>query len=101
MENEIYFKEVEMKRQKEKNGYYHEGIILVNGTDIKFSLITNQNFYAGNGKLEFLIGENYASGRFCFNELNIDVEDKETKIKLEKRISDIINQSYDKQINEQ
>ena len=97
MENEIYFKEVEMKRQKEKNGYYHEGIILVNEAEIKFSVITNQNFYAEEGRLEFLIDPNYNSSRFTFRELNVKIEDLENKDELENRISSLIEQYYEEQ----
>lgn len=97
MENGVYFKEIWMKRQKEKNGYYHEGIILVDGIDIKFSLITNQNFYAENGKLEFLIDPNYSSSRFTFRELNVQLENLVKKKELESRISSLIEQYYHEQ----
>ena len=97
MENVVYFKEIWMKRQKEKNGYYHEGIILVNEAEIKFSVITNQNFYAEEGRLEFLIDLNYNSSRFTFRELNVKIEDLEKRNELENRISSLIEQYYEEQ----
>ncbi len=97
MENGVYFKEIWMKRQKEKNGYYHEGIILVSGAEIKFSMIANQNFYAEDGKLEFLIDPNYNCSKFTFRELNVEIRDLAKKNELEDRISTLINQYYEEQ----
>ena|SRR3989344_6715796 len=97
MENEIYFKEVEMKRQKARGGYYHEGIILADGLEIKFSVLTNQNFYTENGKPEFLIGRNYSDSKFTFRELNVEIGDLAKKRELEDRVHRLFDQCYEEQ----